>query len=469
MKKITKSTAGQKVIALKKERASRRRSVKAMEEPIAEAEAEFDEAEEEEVTEDDFQEEEDAAEDAPAEDFMEGEEDSAAEEAEEAVEDLEEAAEDLEEAAEAAGELAEDATDEAEDAEEDAEMSAAMHEADGQMTEAPKPDLGEEDFGASIPSEIADAVAKGAEEMDSSNEAALNVMIPPGLEEAVMAVADPDALVGENVRYEMLPFCSASTQAELLAIGAHWMLTANGQPLAEIKLHDQDNASQIAAHFVTDDFARSVIASLSENGLEKTLSFVKAKVYVAKVDTHSRIKKAKAELEASAAADLRTARADLKASFMDSMDKVLQASVNNIFVENELKDALIAGIRQCGINEGTAAEIVDAAYVSKGKATIKALLDQAEEWSNLTSESKVELDKMLNASVQRSRALPSTRGAAVANPSYDADAARRLEASAKPISQSTQSLTASTEVAASVDSGEDFRAKLKRTFKFNTN
>lgn len=463
--KKTKATAGQRVLELQKKRANRRRVRASEEEMMVEEDMMEDEAAEEAV--------EELEEDAAAADYMDGEDEEeeaseegeaadAAEDAEDAVEDLEDAAEDLEEAAEAAADLAEEASEEADDAEEEAEeVSAAMAE-EGQMAEAPEPDLGEEDYGVSIPPELADAVAEGAKSMDESNEAALNVQIPPGLDEAVMAVADPAAM-GQDAQFDMIPFVSGSTVIEVLHNDAHWMLTANGQPLAEIRLSDQENAEKIAAHFVGEGYARNVLAAIHEQGLEQALDFVKARVYVAKADRDERLAKAKAELEASSKVELRTAIAELKDTYLNTLDQVLAAAANNLFVENELKDALIAGFKAIGNNEATCSQIVDEAFALKGKPTIKAFLDQAEEWSNFAPEARLEVEKMVSASARLPRALPSTRGPAAQNPQFNSNMAQKMEAAAVPVAQAARPLAEPTVLEASADDNSDeaYKARLR--------
>ena len=119
-----------------------------------------------------------------------------------------------------------------------------------------EPDMGMLDYGFSIPPELESAIEEGKDIVDESFSP--GILIPPGLEDAVMAVADPaDLPKDEEARFDLIPFVpeEATTVAEVLQAGAHWVLFANGEPMAKIALKDQDHKDRIAAHFVSPEFA----------------------------------------------------------------------------------------------------------------------------------------------------------------------------------------------------------------------
>lgn len=328
------------------------------------------------------------------------------------------------------------------------------------------PDLGTQDVGYSIPPELEGAIEEGKDAVDESFSP--GILIPPGLEDAVMAVADPEDLPkDEEARFDLVPFVpeSATTVAEVLNVGAHWVLFANGEPMAKITLKDQDHSDRIAAHFVSPDFAKSVIDGIQKHGLGDTLKAVKAKPYVAKIDQNKKIAEIKAKLEVTANEALKQKVAAIKAKFVENLGLVLEASANNFIVENPLKDALIADMTGVGIPEQVASEMVDNAFFSQGNKSIASILDKAEEWSNLTPEAMKEIKAAMQSAGRRSRALPSNLGAAHTNPNYDQALANKMAASAVPVTATpNETISASTRVGSPAPAGTEKTSSFRNRF-----
>jgi hypothetical protein len=298
------------------------------------------------------------------------------------------------------------------------------------------------------------------------------IMIPEGLEDSVMAVADPAVFTGDTeVRFDLTPFVPASckTTQDILSAGAHWVLFANGDPLAKISLKDQEHAAQIVAHFVSADFARSIMDGISKRGLTETLSAVKAKAYVAKVDEAKKVKEIKAKLESSAEESLRQRIASIKAKYVENIGLVLEASSNNFIVENQVKDGLIAAMANLGIPEATAAQMADDVFFQHGQKTIAGFLDKAEAWSNTSPEAIREIKAAMQSAGRRSRPLPSTLGAAHTNPNYNQSLANQMAASAVPVVSSSNnestisaSLRVNSQVPVESSKKDDLRARIGR-------
>lgn len=328
-----------------------------------------------------------------------------------------------------------------------------------------KAKIGEEEYGYAIPPELEEAVAEGVAKDSEDESYQPGILVPPGLEEQVMAFVDPALLSADaEVRFDLVPFApeAATTAAEVINAGAHWVLFANGDPLAKINLNDQENAERIAAHFVSEDYARSVVEGIQKHGLKATLEATKAKAYVAKVDENAKIAEIKAKLEADAKTELRASIANTKSKYVESLGLVLEASASNFIVENALKDSLVAFMTSAGIPEGTAAEGVDNAFFQSGVKTIANFLDKAEEWANLSPEALSEIKAALEQAGRRARPLPSTLTPAQANPDFDQNMANRMAASAVTVQQpgkveaSVAAVTPSTEPA-SADAKSSFR------------
>ena len=307
-----------------------------------------------------------------------------------------------------------------------------------ELKKTAEPALGEKDLGLSIPPEVAAVVEQGKAEGDDATYSP-GIMIPPGLEDAVMAVVDPTTLDNTEVRFDLIPFGpeKATTADDVVKAGAHWVLCANGEPLAKISLKDQQHKEKIAAHFVSADFARSIVDGISKHGLGETLKAVNAKPYVAVVDKKKVVIDIKAKLAASSEEALRQKTTGIKKKFVDNLSLVLEASANNFIVENPLKDSLVASLTGMGVPEPTAAKLVDEAFFAHGQKTFASILDKAEEWSNTPVEAMAAIKAAMQQAGRRSRPLPSAMGPAFTNPNYDTNLAQRMAASAVPVVQST--------------------------------
>lgn len=300
-------------------------------------------------------------------------------------------------------------------------------------------DVGAEDWGVRIPPEIETEVEDGKDDMDDDMPLP-GILIPEGLEDSVMAVVDPSLFNGDvEVRFDMVPFIatSAKTSQEILNAGAHWVVFANGDPLAKISLKDQDHADKIVAHFVSADFARSVVDGIQKRGVNETLIAVKAKAYVAKVDEAKKVIEIKAKLEASAEEAVRQRIASIKAKYVENIGLVLEAASNNFIVENPVKDGFIAAMAQLGIPEAAAAQMADDVFFQFGKKTLAGFLDKAESWANMAPDALREVKAAMQSAGRRQRPLPSQMGAAHTNPNYNQQLANQMAASAVPVVSSS--------------------------------
>jgi hypothetical protein len=335
---------------------------------------------------------------------------------------------------------------------------------EGSLEKTGAPDLGESEWGALVPPELAKAVEQAKKDDEKIPE--YGIVWPKGLEDVVMAVTDPAALESDSeVRFDLVPFIpnDAQTTQEVLNAGAHWVVLANGEPLAKISLRDQDHADKIVAHFVSADFARSVVDGIQKHGIKATFAAVKAKTYIAKVDESKKIAEIKASLAASTEEALRQKTASLKAKYVENLGLVLEAAANNFIVENPLKDALVASLTNLGVPEAAAASITDEAFFQFGQKTLASFLDKAEEWSNTSPEAMKEIKAAMQSAGRRSRPLPSTLGAAHTNPNYDQALANKMAASAVPVvpAESPTPVSASLRMGSPAPAGEDRRSALR--------
>lgn len=258
---------------------------------------------------------------------------------------------------------------------------------------------------------------------------------------AVTAVVDMAALEasGEEIRFGMNIFMplKASTVDDLVKGNPHWILFANREPFAKIALADQENASEIAAHFITEDYARSVVNSIVNHGVVPTLTSAKARVYAAMVDKHEALQTLQANAEKEVETRARKRIAEIRDSFTKNISLSLAASANNFgAMRAPLKDALVANMQALGVSEHDAVAAVDAAYFQHGPAQIQEVLDYSAKLSAMSQDAHAEISAAIVQDGRRAPTPPSARSFAEANPNYDHARAHRLAAAAIPVSGS---------------------------------
>lgn len=302
------------------------------------------------------------------------------------------------------------------------------HEMDDRALDRAK--RSEPEFGYSIPEEIEDVVRQAEDNVDDLGGG--HIQIPPALVDKVKAVADIEVLAdAEDVEYEMIHFgAEGGSPAEILQAGAHWVLFANGDPVARVDLANQDERERIAGYFVTDNYAKNFTQSIHTNGLMQTLAAANATPYVAVIDRDDKLREERKKLKASFDESLRDATSKVKATLMSNAGLVVQAMVSNFIVENPLKDALVRGITAAGVPLSAANKIVDDAYLEEGQNTFNAMLDKADEWSNTPAEAMATIAKAIKDAGVRTRPLPE---AVANNENFNHGLAARMSAAAVPV------------------------------------
>ena len=302
---------------------------------------------------------------------------------------------------------------------------------------APAKDMGEPrsqpEWGFSVPQEIADVVKEAADAPwppKGDSEGTMGEIIPPALADKVMSVYDPRVLEAQTgVEFDMIFFGQdRGSPTEIMSAGAHWMLVANGKPLAEVNIANQgQDAAVIAGHFVTQDYARMFLDSIKTNGLGKTLQASKATPYVAVVNKNGALAETRQQLQASFDQTLRSARADQKARLLNTTNLVIEGQVNNFYPHNPMKDEFIRLVASVGVSKEQASLLADEMFWNAGTKQIDATLNKAEELASLTPEALNEVASAIRNSGRRARPVND-------NPNFDGGLARSLAAAAVPVS-----------------------------------
>lgn len=299
--------------------------------------------------------------------------------------------------------------------------------------------------GLLVPEELAEQ-GTDADEVQDDECYTPGLLIPPDLEDVVTAVCDPTAFsADEDTQFTLYPHAplNATTVQDIVRAGAHWILCANGRPLAEINLKHQEHADKIAAHFVSADYARSIVAGIQTHGLAKTLEAVKAKPYVAVIDRNARLETERARLHASMEENLRQARAALKSKLNSMIGLALTAAANNVAdVQNPLKDAFVIAASNYGVPEFQATEMADQIFFTHGPKTIASVIDKADEWANKSDAERATIKDFVESTARRPLSASVRQSAgfshAAQNPNYNWALATQMQQQAAPISVPVQ-------------------------------
>lgn len=210
---------------------------------------------------------------------------------------------------------------------------------------------------------------------------------------------------------------SASLSLQLFNEGSsdpHWLVCADGQPVAQIRLSDQEDVDSVAKVFTTDGYANGIVSAAARMDLEEILVGVRARPYVASVHSADAYKAMEAELTSKVQADLRKAKSNLRNDMINTLNLVVTAQAKNFIVENALKDALYSRMTACGIENDRAVSVIEAAFQEKSSEYFEAVFKQAIKWGNLTPEAYNELQEQINDMPQRMPAVEVSASAPVA-------------------------------------------------------
>lgn len=208
----------------------------------------------------------------------------------------------------------------------------------------------------------------------------------------------------------------------------HWLVCADGQPVAQIRLSDQDDADHIAKVFTTEAYANGIVSAAARMDLEEILAGVKARSYVATVRNSDAYQEIVSTLKNEAATELRKAKANLRNDMINTLNLVVKAQTKNFIVENSLKDALHNRMTASGIESDRAIAIIEAAWQEKSSEYFEACFRQAMKWGDLTAEAYNELQEQINDMPQRTpivevaASVPSSKNIPIATyASYEAE------------------------------------------------
>lgn len=216
-------------------------------------------------------------------------------------------------------------------------------------------------------------------------------------EVAVEPVVDPEEIAStEGAALDMLLF-GAETD------NPHWSIFADGKPLAEIQLQDQENPEEIKEVFTSDDYPKHVQEACSTSmGIIGTLKALGARWYAGVTTTGYVAEEARSAAAEDLEAEYAQRLAHLREDLLNTINLAITASnkgSRGLFVENTLKSALAEAFRQAGVPN--ARQIVNEVWVEAAQEYMGGVLKTAEKWMGYSPEAMNEVTKeILGTSIE---------------------------------------------------------------------
>ena len=175
-----------------------------------------------------------------------------------------------------------------------------------------------------------------------------------------------------------------------------WVVLANGRPVAEIRLSDQeDRSAGFEKMFCGEQYATGVREAAKQFDLAEVLGGVRARTYQASVSGDDAYKSIEAQLRSQSDLALREARANLRDNFANMLNLVVLAQSKNFLRENPLKDELFRRMTANGLDERRSVAIIEAAFQARAPEHFDTCFKQAQRWMDLTPQALGELEEQI--------------------------------------------------------------------------
>ena len=244
-----------------------------------------------------------------------------------------------------------------------------------------------------------------------------------------------------------------------------WTIQANGKPIAEVHLEDQNDPDDVAAFFCDQSRWPNVIAQTTEKvGLYSMLKGVKARFYAHGVTKSALAKSLKTEVEASLK-DVRTERlSTLRKDFVDAMVCAAEALNKGLISgkSNPLKRSFVDKLASLGFSNP--ALVVEECFASSFRPYLDQVVSDAQEYLEMPKEAFAYTKKMIASS--------SNVAVAQANQFSDETLSERLSRRNMPLAPSAEAFEAPSEVDAalrnmsSAEKHNDMKRRLRLGMKY---
>jgi len=159
----------------------------------------------------------------------------------------------------------------------------------------------------------------------------------------------------------------------------HYVVTANGYPIAEIRQSDQNFKGGFSDLFLRPAYKNSIREGIKVFGPVQALHEVKARFYATAAYEGEVAEVLKQDITAGLERQQKERLAELKDNYLNVASMVLEGSIKNFWGENELKAALQAQMRKVGISENTSIDLIEGAWREAAAPYFQSVLEKADE------------------------------------------------------------------------------------------
>lgn len=212
-------------------------------------------------------------------------------------------------------------------------------------------------------------------------------------EEMVEAYVVDPALIPVNARIRLVgPF---STEKD-----AHWIVLANGEPLAKVALSDQTYEGGLEdmafrKSFTSEAYGQSFASAATKKPIQQLLADTHARPYAAAVRSTKVYAEISAKAQADAKASVQKSAAKFRDDFLSMLGLVAEAQRTNFMPENPLKEALFRTIKRAGVNDPTAP--IEAAFLEASVQHFEVMANKAMKWLDYKADSLADIREAITA------------------------------------------------------------------------
>jgi hypothetical protein len=172
----------------------------------------------------------------------------------------------------------------------------------------------------------------------------------------------------------------------------HYVVIANGKPVGQIHMSDVVRDEDGAELFLSDDYAKGITQIVEQMGLHETLDDMNVRYYAAQVTDQAASNAAKHQVQADLEQAYQTRQAEMKQKFVNNLLLAVEASLKNVFVKNQLRDAIRQNFRGAGVPDAVIVDLFEDAMHTAGADYLNGLIGKAEEWLGFESDALAQVE-----------------------------------------------------------------------------
>jgi hypothetical protein len=175
----------------------------------------------------------------------------------------------------------------------------------------------------------------------------------------------------------------------------HWVLMAEGEPLAKVALADQEKPDTIRKHFTSAQYATSVVEMTKKFPVAKVMASIKARPYQAVVKATEAFEALDRKYKADATAAYQSKAAEFSDAFKTTMALVAEAQMKNYIPGNPLKDALFTELKRACVADPVA--VIERAFTAAFVPYMEETVACTEKWMGMAPEALADIKMRVNS------------------------------------------------------------------------